>query len=191
MFKYPDGATPIAPEELMDLIPIHITTQEELNAWEEKNIRVAQDWAAKQDNILSGSFIQLFHKNMFDQTWRWAGKYRTTEKNLGIRWYLIAEAVEKLCFNVQYQLEHAVFSPDEIAIRFHHQLVWIHPFPNGNGRHARLMADLLLIQMGYPCFNWGFDKDLHNPTPVRKQYIAALQCADGGDFSKLLLFARL
>ncbi len=190
MFNYPEGATPIDPGELADLLPVHITTQEELNAWEEKNILKAQQWAFKQHGILSVEFIQQLHKHMFNQTWKWAGKFRKTEKNLGISWYLIPVEVRKLCDDVSYQLLHESFSKEEIAIRLHYKLVWIHPFPNGNGRHARLMADVLITQQGYDRFSWGLNQSLYNSSPVRKLYIEALQYADKGDYSKLLAFAR-
>jgi len=189
-FKYPIGATPIESEELEGLIPQHIETQEELNAWEEKNILEAQDWAFKQKDILTLSFVKELHDHMFNETWKWAGQFRKSEKNIGINWHLITIEVKKLCDNVQYQFNHNTFSKDEIAIRFHRDLVWIHPFPNGNGRHARLMADLLITREGGIRFSWGMYQDLYKATPIRKQYIEALQLADKGDYSKLLIFSR-
>ncbi len=189
-FDYPAGATPLSHEELRELIPSHIETQEELNAWEEKNIIEAQSWACKQKNILSEEFIKKLHKHMFNKTWKWAGKFRQTGKNIGILWSLIPVSVKDLCEDVRYQLEHHIFSKDEIAIRFHHKLVWIHPFPNGNGRLARLIADLLIVQHEGKRFSWGMHQSLYKQTPVRKLYIEALQKADKGDYSDLLLFAR-
>ncbi len=196
-FNYPTGSTPLNADELADLIPGHIMTQQELNAWEEKNILIAQSWAFKQKNILSLEFIQKLHKKMFDKTWKWAGQFRKSEKNIGIHWSQISVKIKELCDNVQYQLDHDVYCKDEIAVRFHHALVWIHAFPNGNGRHARLTADLLLVLQGGRQFSWGLHQkisrsnyDLYNSTPVRKQYIQALQLADRGCFSKLLIFAR-
>ena len=143
-FNYPIGATPLNSDEVVDLIPSHITTQEELNAWEEKNILSAEPWAFKQKNLLSIDCIKKFHQRMFDKTWKWAGQFRKSEKNIGIHWSKIAIELQKLCDDVKYQIDHHVFSNDEIAIRFHHRLVSIHAFSNGNGRHARLMADMLI-----------------------------------------------
>ena len=191
IIKYPDGATPIDAEEIADLIPIHLLTQDQLNAWEEDNIIRAQRWALTQKYVISVSFIQELHRRMFDKTWKWAGKYRTSEKNLGITWYQIPERVKKLCDNILFQLNHQIFPMDENAIRFHHQLVWIHPFANGNGRHARLMADLLIIKQGGSRFTWGYNQDLQKSTPLRKSYIRALKLADQGDYSELIAFARL
>jgi Fic-DOC domain mobile mystery protein B len=189
-FKYPVGATPLDADELNDLIPTHITTQEELNAWESKNILTGQQWSLKQREILSDVFIKKLHEKMFDQTWKWAGKYRKSEKNLGISWQQIAQKINDLCADVQYQIDQNSYPKDEIAVRFHHRLVSIHPFPNGNGRLARLMADLLIMQLGQERFSWGMHQDLYSSNVFRKHYISALQSADQGDYSKLLLFCR-
>jgi Fic-DOC domain mobile mystery protein B len=187
----PEGATPLEHEELNGLIPLHIITHEQLNAWEQANILVAEQWALKKRNIISIDFIQKLHRHMFDQTWKWAGTFRRSGKNIGIDWPMIPEELQKLCADVTYQLAHNSFSDDEIAIRMHHRLVWIHPFPNGNGRHARLMADLLILQRKQPRFSWGAASgNLYDAAPLRKRYIRSLQCADRGDYSELLLFAR-
>lgn len=189
-FNYPIGSTPLEPDELNDLIPNHINMQSELNAWEERNILLAEPWAFKQKNILSIEFVEKLHKKMFDKTWKWAGIFRKTDKNIGVHWPQVAIKIKELCDDVCYQITNHVFSADEIAIRFHHRLVWIHPFPNGNGRHARLMADLLITQLGNKRFSWGLHQDLHTATPIRKQYIAALQLADQGNYLDLLKFVR-
>jgi Fic-DOC domain mobile mystery protein B len=189
-FNYPIGATPLDAEELRDLIPQHITTQAELNAWEEKNILTAEQWALKQEDIVTMAFIKELHKHMFNMTWKWAGKFRTSEKNIGIDWHKIPIMVRELCDNVRYQLDHDTYSSDEIVVRFHHRLVWIHCFSNGNGRHARLIADLLIIQQGKPRFSWGRFQSLYEATSVRAQYIESLRLADKGDYSQLLAFAR-
>jgi Fic-DOC domain mobile mystery protein B len=189
-FNYPIGSTPLEHEELAELIPDHITTQEELNAWEEKNILIAQEWAFRQKEILSVSFIKQLHEHMFNETWKWAGRFRKSEKNIAIHWPQIPIKIKELCDDARYQLDHSIFSKDEIAVRFHHRLVFIHPFSNGNGRHARLMADLLITQQGGIRFSWGMHQDLYKATPVRSQYIESLRLADRGDYSKLLKFAR-
>ena len=189
-FDNPIGSTPIDSDDLAGLIPKHIDTQEELNAWESQNILEAEPWAFKQQNILNVDFIKELHKKMFDHTWTWAGKFRHTDKNIGVDWKKIPVMLKDLCDDVQYWITNKTFSPDEIAVRFHHRLVYIHPFANGNGRHARLMADLLIVKLGGLRFSWGSGQDLTKSTPVRKQYIEALQLADKGDYSKLLAFAR-
>ncbi len=189
-FNYPEGATPLEHDELTALIPNHISTQKQLNAWEEKNILEATKWASKQKEILTVSFLQDLHKHMFNKTWKWAGQFRKSEKNIGIAWKKIPEMLKTLCDDVQYQIDHKTFSHDEIAIRFHHRLVFIHPFTNGNGRHARLAADLLIIQLGAQQFTWGMNQDLTQESSIRKEYIQALQLADKGDYTKLIIFAR-
>ncbi len=190
-FYYPEGATPLDLDEIDALIPIHITTQAELNAWEERNILKAERWASKKKDILTITFVKELHKHMFNETWKWAGAFRTSSgKNIGIDWRQIASNVKNLCEDVTYQIDHKIFSADEIAIRFHQKLVWIHPFSNGNGRHTRLMADLLIKAQGYRRFSWGGYQDLTKSCEVRRLYLEALRLADGGDYSKLLAFSR-
>lgn len=187
------GATPLDPDEAAGLVPTHITTQGDLNAWEQINIVQGDRWAARQKkrDLLDEGFIRDLHRQMFDKTWQWAGTFRKSNKNIGVDWPQVAVKLRNLLDNTRYQIENHVFDADEVAVRFHHQLVWIHPFPNGNGRHARLMADLLAIRLGRPRLTWG-----GGATPIaavgvlRDQYLAALRAADQGQFTDLIAFAR-
>jgi Fic-DOC domain mobile mystery protein B len=187
---YPPGATPLDGDELASLIPGHITTQGELNEWEQANIVQGDQWARKQrKGILNEGFLRQLHKQMFGETWKWAGEFRKSDKNIGIDWPKISVELRKLLDDVHYQIEHASYPPDEIAVRFHHRLVAIHPFPNGNGRHARLMADLLAKRLGQSSFTWG-SHSLVDTGTTRQAYIAALQAADARGYAPLLAFAR-
>ena len=190
---YPPGATPLDADELASLIPGHITTQGELNEWEQLNIVQGEQWALRQrgqrKEILNEAFLRQLHKQMFGETWKWAGDFRKSDKNIGVDWRNIGVELKKLLDDVRYQVEHSAFPGDEIAVRFHHRLVAIHPFPNGNGRHARMMADLLVERLGKARFTWG-SKSLVDPNDTRKQYIAALQAADARNIAPLLAFAR-
>lgn len=187
---YPPGATPLDGDELASLIPGHITTQGELNEWEQLNIVQGENWARKQrKEILNEAFLRQLHKQMFGETWKWAGEFRKSDKNIGVDWLKIGVEFKKLLDDTHFQIEHASYPPDEIAVRFHHRLVAIHPFPNGNGRHARLMADLLIERLGRPRFTWG-SHSLVDASATRQQYIAALQAADRRDIAPLLAFAR-
>ena len=187
---YPPGATPLDADELASLIPGHITTQGELNEWEQANIVQGDQWARKQRKaILDDAFVRQLHKQMFGETWRWAGEFRKSKKNIGIDWPKISVELRKLLDDVHYQIEHPSCPPDEIAVRFHHRLVAIHPFHNGNGRHARLMADLLVERLGQPRFTWG-SRSLVDAGETRQAYIAALQAADARDYQPLIAFAR-
>lgn len=187
---YPPGATPLDADELASLIPGHITTQGELNEWEQLNIVQGEQWARKQrKEILNEGFLRQLHKQMFGETWKWAGDFRKSDKNIGVDWLYIGVELKKLLDDVGYQVEHSAFPGDEIAVRFHHCLVAIHPFPNGNGRHARMMADLLVERLGKARFTWG-SKSLVDPNDTRKQYIAALQAADARNIAPLIAFAR-
>lgn len=195
--QHAPGATPLDPDEAAGLIPAHIATQDDLNAWEQANIIQGEDWLRKQlkrktaPNLLSEGFVRDLHKAIFSRTWRWSGTFRQSNKNIGVDWTQVAVRLRNLLDNTRYQLDNAAstVSMDEIAIRFHHQLVWIHPFPNGNGRHARLATDALLMQLGLPRFSWGAI-NLVNESHTRGAYLSALRQADGGDIAALLAFAR-
>jgi Fic-DOC domain mobile mystery protein B len=187
---YPAGATPLDADELANLIPGHITTQGELNEWEQLNIAQGEKWAHRQrKEILDEIFVRRLHRQMFGETWRWAGSFRKSDKNIGVDWLRIGVELKQLLDDARYQIEHSSFPADELAIRFHHRLVAIHPFPNGNGRHARLMADLLVMHLGRPRFTWG-SASLVDPNETRQRYIKALQAADARDIAPLLAFAR-
>jgi Fic-DOC domain mobile mystery protein B len=193
IFTTGDGNTPLSPDEQTDLIP-NLATKEELNEFERANILVAYDWALGLRNLrrqdpLTEPYLRDLHHRMFDQTWKWAGLYRTTEKNPGIPHFQIREALAALLGDARYWLEHRTFPPDEIAIRFHHRLVSIHPFANGNGRHARLMADVLARMQNRPVFTWG-GADIVQPGDFRRRYLDALRAADKNDIGPLLAFAR-
>ena len=188
---YPPDTTPLDPDEAKGLIPEHIHTHGELNEWEQENIVEGETWAfaRRRKNILTPQFVDGLHRRMFGRTWRWAGQHRTTEKNIGIDPARIAVALKNLCEDVAVQIGKRAYPLEEIAARFHHRLVSIHPYPNGNGRHARTMTDLLLVGNGAPRFSWGAG-DLVHEGEVRSRYIAALQAADQRDYGPLLRFAR-
>jgi Fic-DOC domain mobile mystery protein B len=193
VFTTGDGNTPLSPDEEADLIP-NLATKQELNEWERTNILAAYDWALdprtlKRQDPLTEPYVRALHYRMFDQTWKWAGVYRTTEKNIGIAHFQIRESLAALLGDARYWLENQTFAPDEIAIRFHHRLVFIHPFANGNGRHARLMADVLAKIQGRPTFSWG-GADIVEHGNIRNDYIDALRAADKNDIAPLLRFAR-
>lgn len=191
-FVYPAGATPLDQDEVIGLIPSHITIQSDLNEWEANNILEAESWvysASHHGNILTLEFIKILHKKMFNKTWKWAGSFRKTEKNIGVSPFKITSALSTLLDDVRCKIENQSFQWDELAYRFHHRLVKIHPFPNGNGRHARLMTDLLLVQAGQLRFTWG-SKKLDTEGEVRRQYIEAMRAADKGDYSFLSIFVR-
>lgn len=185
------GQTPLDPDEVAGLKPRHIATQGELDEWEAQNILKASRWVARQKklDVLNDHFCRELHVKMFDDTWKWAGTFRKSNKNIGCDWTQIAVNLRQLLDNVAYWLEHNIFPPEEIAVRFHHRLVWLHAFPNGNGRHARLMTDCLLRQCGLALFSWGRG-NLVIVNEVRQRYIQALRAADANDYALLLAFVR-
>jgi len=191
-FKNPEGATPLDPDEAAGLRLTHITTREELNVFEAENIRAGMAWAwrSRRKDMVSEAFIRLLHKKMFGNVWKWAGEFRTSNKNIGVSRERIGIELRHLCDDVNYWLEHESYPADELAARLHHRLVTIHPFPNGNGRHARLMADLLLEKrLASIRFSWG-SEEITTANDCRQKYIKALQAADNGDYLPLLAFVR-
>ena len=188
----PNGATPLDADELHGLIPTHLVSRNQLNEWEERNIQAALSWIERQRRLrpLEEAWLRRLHREMFAQTWRWAGHYRSSDKSIGADWRQIRMQLPALLADIAYQVEHRVEPVDQIAVRFHHRLVSIHPFPNGNGRHSRLIADVLIEQLGAPRFSWGGSSSIVDASALRQQYIAALQQADRGDISALLAFAR-
>jgi len=159
-------------------------------AVEQENIARAQDWALRRKRyLLTEKFMEELHKRMLGEVWKWAGKFRLSERNLGIPFYEIPSALRQLLDDTKTWIEFGSYPPDEIAVRFHHRLVVIHPFPNGNGRHGRLMADLLVMQLGQERFSWGRES-LRDAGALRKRYIGALTAADNRDIGPLLDFAR-
>jgi Fic-DOC domain mobile mystery protein B len=190
LFQEPDNATPLTPEERADLIPAHIAYRAELNEAEQENVARGQDWAlGRRRDLLTEKFIKDLHGRMLGDVWRWAGNFRRTERNLGIPFYEVPMAVQQMLEDTKAWVHYKTYPPDEIAVRFHHRLVKIHPFPNGNGRHSRLMADLLVMSLGGERFSWGSAR-LQKAGDLRRRYIAALQAADNHDYAPLLTFAR-
>ena len=188
----PAGATPLDPDELAGLIPSHVSTQGERNEVEQANLVKALSWAErKHAAVLSDEFLRRLHQRMFGEVWRWAGTYRKTGKNIGVPAHEIAPALRVLCADTGYWIEHQVYPWIELGARFHHRLACIHAFPNGNGRHARLMTDILLRQHGEVTFTWGalaWAAGERQDEAVRKTYLDALRTADRGDLEPLCLF---
>ena len=187
------GNTPLDPNELNGLIPDYITTYEELNAIEQENILEAMDWAyrTRHLDILNITFNHKLHKKMFYKVWKWAGTARKTDKNIGVHWTQIPAQLNDAFENTKYWIEKNIYHWDELAARFHHKLVSIHVFPNGNGRHARLMTDVLLKINDQKIFTWGAkNNQIPNDVEgkVRNSYLSALKEADSGSFSKLIKF---
>lgn len=185
-----DASAPLVEEEREQLIPSYITLRSELNEAEQANILDAEEWAfARKRDVLDERFLTDLHKRMFGRVWRWAGTFRRSMKNIGIDAYRIPQELRQLMDDCRYWIEHETYEPDEIAARFHHRLALIHPFPNGNGRHARLAADLLSVASGQPRFTWG-RVNLVDASKTRGSYIAALNAADKQDIGPLLEFVR-
>jgi Fic-DOC domain mobile mystery protein B len=192
--EYIEGQTPLDEEEKTGLLIPTISTRGELDEFEQHNIEKALLWTLHRKfsatEVFSDDFARKLHKRMYGNVWAWAGEFRKTNKNIGVDWYKIPIDLKQLLDDATFWNIHGTYSPDEIAIRFKHRLVSIHCFSNGNGRHSRLMADIIIEKLfNLPVFTWG-EKNLIKVTDLRKKYISSLQAADQGDYAMLLDFAR-
>ena len=189
----PKGATPLDPDEIDDLKIKTITTCGELDRWEQQNIGEAMDWLdtrKHKSEILNESFVKKLHEKMLSKVWTWAGSFRKTDKNIGVDKYKISIELKTLLDHTKYWIDNDTYESDEIAIRFHHQLVKIHCFPNGNGRHSRLMTEILLTDvLDREPFTWG-NGNLSVEGGVRDTYINALHSADNNEYEPLMEFVR-
>lgn len=193
-FEYQEGQTPIDPSEAESLVIKSITTQKELDEFEQLYIQKAILWTyakrLKKEQLLSEKFILDLHKKMYGDVWKWAGRYRTTEKNLGVKFYQIPVELKSLLDDCLYWIENKIFPEEEIAIRFKHKLVSIYCFSNGNGRHSRLMADLIMEKLfNQSFFTWG-GRNLVKQSEHRNSYIRAVRLADQNKIQSLIDFAK-
>lgn len=192
--NYINGQTPLDEDEKEGLLIKIITIRKELDEQEQLNIEESKVWLLKTKldipKILSEDFIKKLHSKMFGNVWRWAGCYRNSNKNIGVDKFEILIHLRSLLYDTKYWIDNKTFSEDEIAIRFSHRIVQIHLFPNGNGRHSRLIADVL-INKGFAKqeFTWG-STNLTTAGTVRSLYLTALRNADNGNFKDLITFAR-
>ena len=192
--EYIEGQTPLDEEEKDGLLIATISTRRELDEFEQQNIEQAIQWVLthsfKTATIFTEDFNRTVHKRMYGDVWAWAGDFRKTNKNMGIDRWQIPNALRHLCDDAKYWMENNTYPPDEIAVRFKHRIVSIHCFPNGNGRHSRLMADIIIEKVfKQPIFTWGtgsLSKDLD----IRSIYLSAVKVADKGNIEPLLIFAR-
>lgn len=191
----PEGQTPLDENEMQGLIPPSVATRGDLNLFEEANIEQGRRWAVerKHPDVLTDGFVRELHRRMFRDVWRWAGAYRASGKNLGVPPEQIAVKVRDLCEDAAHWMEKGAYPWDEAAARIHHRLVSIHPFANGNGRHARLFTDVFLKTYGQEAGSWGIlraESGKETTRVLRKRYIDALQAADRGDYGPLVVFLR-
>ncbi len=193
-YHYIAGQTPLNEEEKRGLIP-NLITREDLNAFEQENILEARQWVMQKTtlsklDIWTEKFLLNLHKRMFGHVWKWAGTFRKTNKNIGVDRLCIITELHQLIGDAQYWLEHQTYPISDLAVIFHHRLVKIHLFPNGNGRHARMCADVIVAKFNGEKLSWGGNSNLAKPDDLRTRYIAALRDADVGDYQPLLAFAR-
>lgn len=188
------GQTPLDEDEKDGLLVTTISTRGELDEFEQLGIERAVEWTRRRklalEDILTEDFVKVLHRRMFGDIWKWAGEFRTSNKNLGVDKSEIRGELKKLMDDCRYWIERKVYGEDEIAVRFSHRIASIHPFANGNGRHCRLIADILVEHgLSRPHFSWG-STTLTAKGEVRAAYLAALRKADENNYQDLVKFAR-
>jgi len=193
-YYYINGQTPLNEDEKLGLIP-SLITRADLDKWEQENILEARKWLVNQSifskyDILREAFILNLHTKMFSHVWKWAGNFRKSNKNIGVEYYKIPLHFRELLNDARFWLENDSYSTTDLAVVFHHRLVKIHLFANGNGRHARLMADAIIAKYNGQKLSWGGKSDLTKPDKIRKRYILALREADNGNYEPIFEFVR-
>lgn len=194
-FDLINGQTPLDEEEKDGLLIPTITTREELDEFEQQGIESAIRWTLgkkfKRSEVLTEDFVKLLHKKMFVEVWAWAGEFRKTNKNIGVDRYQVPIELRRLLDDCNFWIDHSTYPPDETAVRFKHRIVQIHCFSNGNGRHSRLMGDLIVEHVfNQPVFTWGSHAELAKNGKGREEYLVAIKAADAQDIAPLLQFAR-
>ena len=194
-FTYEEGQTPIDEDEKFGLKISTVSTSQELNEFEQNNIEKAIQWTLKnnfkKEVILTEQFVKKLHEKMFGDIWKWAGEFRKSNKNIGVDKTIISIELKNLLDDSHYWIDNNSYSEDEIAIRTKHRIVSIHLFPNGNGRHSRLFADIIVSHIfNLSVFSWGSNSDLNKPNQNRHLYIKSLKEADNGNYKPLMHFAR-
>jgi len=192
--EYINDQTPLDEDEKEGLLIATITTRSDLDQFEQLNIEKAVAWTIhrnfNKNSLFTEDFIKALHTRMFSEVWEWAGSYRRSNKNIGVDWIKIGVELKLLIDDAVYWIDNKTFDPDEIAIRFKHRLVKIHCFPNGNGRHSRMMADIIISSVyDEEVFSWKLS-NMVKPDETRKEYIRAIKLADKGEIQALLQFAR-
>lgn len=193
-FDDTNGMTRLDEDEKEGLLIKTISTRSELDEWEQHNIEKAILWLKRKklspEQILSEKFIRELHRRMYADVWKWAGEFRNTNKNIGIDKHQVSVALKQLLDDGSYWIQNKSFPGEEIAIRIKHRIVQVHCFANGNGRHSRLLADIMMEKIfNCPPFTWGMS-GIHKKDDPRSDYLIALRKADAGDYSVLIAFAK-
>lgn len=193
VLEEPDGATPLTPDELQGLKVRTISTRGELNQLESENILQGLTWLSRQSkrvDVLTDEFARGLHRRLYGDVWAWAGQYRLTDKNIGVPVWTVSMEMRNCLNDAKMWIDRHVYPPVEAAARLHHRLVAIHPFPNGNGRWSRIMADAFLERQDESLFiDWANGTDLSVNSMHRQSYIEGLRAADRYEFEPLVSFA--
>jgi Fic-DOC domain mobile mystery protein B len=181
------GETPI--DDVSGLKIKGIRTRKELNILEAENIRnVVVKYLAVKPSRRTARFdvawARRLHKEMFGDVWKWAGQFRTEDLNIGVAWHQVETSLQNLLDDLKCWLQHGTGLLDQ-AVMLHHRAVQIHPFRNGNGRWARMLANIWLRRHDHPPTEWP-EETVGAQSTIRDEYIKAIRLADEGDYGPLM-----
>ena len=187
------GSAPIAPGDQARLVP-SLSTRAQLDEIERLKINAARVWAMRaavlqRSDLLTEPFARELHRRMFGGVWRGAGRYRTFERAPGWEAHRIPEGVRMFLDDAEGWIRFSTYPVRESAVRLHHRLVAIHPWSNGNARHARLLADVVVASQGEEPLTWGAGSPSSGLGTSPSRYADAIRAADAGDMGPLLGFA--
>jgi Fic-DOC domain mobile mystery protein B len=189
--KTPSGATPF---DVDGLRLTHLRTREAIYDAEAENILLAyQKYLRRRLSPnrawFTEGFVRQVHRDMLGAVWEWGGRYRETELTIGVPAHQIREEIAKLCDDRLFWDKDKNMPIIERAARLHARLAWIHPFRNGNGRHARLITDIFLYSHRHALPEWPHSELIQEGTP-REEYLVAMKQADRGNFESLITFTK-
>ncbi len=191
-FQFPKGATPL--DDISGLKLSWVQQLRDLNRAEAENISQAQKKYLEKSiddpsKWFNPTFLRKIHMTMFGDVWDWAGRWRKSITNIGIKPQFIPMKLSELCAQViSWGTGSAKMTYLERSARIHHQLVSIHPFENGNGRFSRLVADRYLL--AYRCTHPIWPSHLGINGEIRDRYILSLKAADRGDYLPMIQLMR-
>ncbi|HXQ81690.1 MAG TPA: mobile mystery protein B [Opitutaceae bacterium] len=188
------GSGPIAPKEAALLLP-SLSTRAQLDEIERLRINAARVWAMRgavlrRGDLLTEAFVRDLHRRMFGGIWRGAGRYRTNEGGKGWEARRIPGGVRMFLDDAEGWIRFSTYPVHEAAVRLHHRLRSIQPWSNGNGRHARLLADIVVASQGEEPLTWGSRSDPAGSPRAGARYLDAIRAADSGGMERLVDFAR-
>jgi Fic-DOC domain mobile mystery protein B len=168
-----------------------IKTRRQLNEAEfESILRVTKKYLMSKPSqklapFTFGWLLEL-HREILGSIWSWAGEIRTTQKNIGVSANIVTAELGVIAIESEKRHSETGDLVIATAAEFHHRAVWVHPFEDGNGRWARLLANIWLMQHDQPVIIWPASDLRDTESPIRGEYIAAMKHADLRNYGPLI-----